>query len=50
MNERLCHMDNEPCSNNPIHDNQQSCRYWWNPIVIKKCEEIAKEKALNEPK
>ena len=48
MNEHICHMDDRPCHNEPIPDHQQECRYWWNPIVIKKCQELRKEKDKKE--
>lgn len=46
-----CHMDDIPCSNNPELDNQQSCRYWWNPLVIARCKElIVKAAGVDEHK
>lgn len=43
-----CHMDGKPCHNEPILDNQQGCRYWYNAKVIEDCKKKREEKKDHE--
>jgi hypothetical protein len=40
---RNCHVDGQPCHNEPLPDHQQECRYWWNVSVLRRCAELVKE-------